>query len=508
MADELSSGGRNRRWPYAHISRSRRSERAAGHPQSRRTQQPARGTPAGGACASKNRLRLVCVDRPGMGQSSPQKARTYAGWADDLITIADALGYHEFGVTGWSEGGPWALAAAAYIDPVRLRHVSSIAPGSYGAFGDNWAAEYLSKIDALGGTLALRFTPGFRLMYATLGITAKHFRSELRQTSAETVSTSTTDRFCFDPRSEPPSATHAQNASPTVPTDWSATLNSSTGVGLSMCRRSSGQSTCGKDSTISSCRIRSTRRWPTRCPDRYGIRSRAPAISSLSAQGTTSSPSRPRNWAHLEQVVAPLAGRPGDRPADPGDRGRGAGRQRAGAARRPRRRRRGRAPAGRRHRHRAGRLTVDGRGDRIRKGHRDSAAGHRGRPHEHRHRVHHDHGARPDPVHPHRSGPDRRQVHRHHRARAARRDVHRGVHRHAGPVDPRHRAGARRLRPDRRPGVGGHHSADAWPTAGARSGRRSPRSALRRWRFRWSGCGRSGAGCCGRPTGCVPTSCG
>jgi pimeloyl-ACP methyl ester carboxylesterase len=126
--------------------------------------------------AAKNRLRLVCVDRPGMGQSTPQKARSYAGWADDLIAIADALGCQEFGVTGWSEGGAWALAAAAYIDPLRLRHVTSIAPGSYGAFGDNWAAQYLSKIDALGGSLALRFTPGFRLMYAAVGITAKHFR--------------------------------------------------------------------------------------------------------------------------------------------------------------------------------------------------------------------------------------------------------------------------------------------------------------------------------------------
>ena len=126
--------------------------------------------------ASKNRLRLVCVDRPGMGRSGPQKTRTYSGWADDMIAVADALGYHEFGVTGWSEGGPWALAAAAYIDPARLRHVSSIAGGSYGTFGDNWAAQYLSKIDAFGGTLALRFKPGFRLMYAAIGITAKHFR--------------------------------------------------------------------------------------------------------------------------------------------------------------------------------------------------------------------------------------------------------------------------------------------------------------------------------------------
>lgn len=131
--------------------------------------------------ALRNRLRLVCVDRPGMGQSSPQKARTYSGWAADMVTVADALGYQRFGVTGWSEGGPWALAAAAYIDPARLRHVSSIAGGSYGTFGDNWAAQYLSKIDALGGKLALHFKPGFRLMYAALGLTAKRFRRSFVQ---------------------------------------------------------------------------------------------------------------------------------------------------------------------------------------------------------------------------------------------------------------------------------------------------------------------------------------
>ena len=139
--------------------------------------------------ASKNRLRLICVDWPGFGQSSRQKTRSYAGWADDLTTIADAMGYSAFGVTGWSEGGPWALAAAAYIDPVRLRHVSSIAGGRSGAFGDNWAADQLSKADAMGGTLALRFKPGFRLMYAALGLTAKRFRTayveQLRKTLNE-----------------------------------------------------------------------------------------------------------------------------------------------------------------------------------------------------------------------------------------------------------------------------------------------------------------------------------
>lgn len=127
--------------------------------------------------ASKHKLRFVCVDRPGIGQSSPQEDRSYAGWAGDMTAIADALESRSFGVTGWSEGGPWALAAAAYIDPDRLRHVTNIAGGCYGAFGDNWAADRLSKADALGGFLAMHFEPGFRLMYAALGITAEHFRA-------------------------------------------------------------------------------------------------------------------------------------------------------------------------------------------------------------------------------------------------------------------------------------------------------------------------------------------
>ncbi|MBP7241740.1 alpha/beta hydrolase [Amaricoccus sp.] len=133
------------------------------------------------AAATRQGLRFVGVDRPGVGESSPQSVRSYKGWADDMTALADALGHGTFGVTGWSEGGPWALAAAAYIDPKRLRHVTSIAGGSYGAFGDNSAAKYLSKADALGGFLAMHFEPGFRLMYAAIDLTATHFRERFYQ---------------------------------------------------------------------------------------------------------------------------------------------------------------------------------------------------------------------------------------------------------------------------------------------------------------------------------------
>lgn len=126
-------------------------------------------------------LRFVCVDRPGLGKSDPQQGRSFAGWAEDLEAIADAFEADRLAVTGWSEGGPWALAAAAYLDPARLVHVTSIAPGSYGAFGTNWAAKHLSSADAMGGFLALHFRPGFQLMYDLIDIAATRFPEQYKK---------------------------------------------------------------------------------------------------------------------------------------------------------------------------------------------------------------------------------------------------------------------------------------------------------------------------------------
>lgn len=127
------------------------------------------------AAAKANGLRLVAPDRPGIGGSTPHRERSFKSWADDLVSVADALGAQRFGVVGWSEGGPWALAAAAYIDQARLVHVTNIAGGCYGTFGANWAQRQLSRQDALGGRLALHFHPGFKLMYDVLGLTATRF---------------------------------------------------------------------------------------------------------------------------------------------------------------------------------------------------------------------------------------------------------------------------------------------------------------------------------------------
>jgi len=64
-------------------------------------------------------IRLICIDRPGMGLSDFKKNRTLLDWPDDVVELANALEIDKFAVTGLSGGGPYA-AACAYKIPERL----------------------------------------------------------------------------------------------------------------------------------------------------------------------------------------------------------------------------------------------------------------------------------------------------------------------------------------------------------------------------------------------------
>ena len=67
-------------------------------------------------------MRLVTVDRPGIGGSDVLPRRTLGDWPGDVVQLADALGVEKFGVAGWSAGGVYAAACAALI-PARLTGV-------------------------------------------------------------------------------------------------------------------------------------------------------------------------------------------------------------------------------------------------------------------------------------------------------------------------------------------------------------------------------------------------
>ncbi|MEN4449760.1 alpha/beta hydrolase [Mycobacterium sp. SM3041] len=63
--------------------------------------------------ASRNNIRLIGIDRPGIGSSTPHQYENVLGFTVDLRTIADTLGINRFAVIGLSGGGPYTLATAA-----------------------------------------------------------------------------------------------------------------------------------------------------------------------------------------------------------------------------------------------------------------------------------------------------------------------------------------------------------------------------------------------------------
>lgn len=69
--------------------------------------------------ARERGLRLISMDRPGMGKSSLVKGRQLTDWPPLMERFADHLGVGKFGQMGVSGGGPYVLACAAAI-PERL----------------------------------------------------------------------------------------------------------------------------------------------------------------------------------------------------------------------------------------------------------------------------------------------------------------------------------------------------------------------------------------------------
>lgn len=95
LAYELFSGAKGRPVVFHHGTG---DSRLARHPDDRLI------TEAG--------VRLITVDRPGYGGSTPRLGRTLLDWVPDVVQLADHLGLERFAVVGWSGGGPHALAVA------------------------------------------------------------------------------------------------------------------------------------------------------------------------------------------------------------------------------------------------------------------------------------------------------------------------------------------------------------------------------------------------------------
>ncbi len=62
-------------------------------------------------------VRLLALDRPGFGASSPHADATFASFAGDVELLLADLSVERAAILTWSAGAPWALAAAVQLGP-------------------------------------------------------------------------------------------------------------------------------------------------------------------------------------------------------------------------------------------------------------------------------------------------------------------------------------------------------------------------------------------------------
>ncbi|AZV54814.1 alpha/beta hydrolase [Bacillus pumilus] len=99
-------------------------------------------------------VRLICLDRPGFGLSTPQPDRTILDWAKDVLEVADHLGIHHFSVMGVSGGGAFA-AGCAYQLPNRVLSAALIS--STTPFQDGKPPKSMLKENKLAFFLSKKF---------------------------------------------------------------------------------------------------------------------------------------------------------------------------------------------------------------------------------------------------------------------------------------------------------------------------------------------------------------
>jgi pimeloyl-ACP methyl ester carboxylesterase len=122
----------------------------------------------GGSVCTDRGIRLIAVDRPGIGESDSQPGRSVADWPADVEGLAEQLGLDRFAVCGWSAGGAYALACAHALQS-RIDAVALV--GSAGRLDLPGFVEQMST--AMAWRLAARVPSAMTLVYSAIGRLAR-----------------------------------------------------------------------------------------------------------------------------------------------------------------------------------------------------------------------------------------------------------------------------------------------------------------------------------------------
>ncbi|MGB0972236.1 MAG: alpha/beta fold hydrolase [Mycobacterium sp.] len=121
--------------------------------------------------AERHGVRLIAVDRPGMGRSTFLSGRALLDWPRDLTALADALGLERFGVIGWSGGGAYATVCA-YALSDRLSCCLSLAGYTNWAELPDAARMLHFAADRIAVALARWWSPTLRVFFWMMKLSA------------------------------------------------------------------------------------------------------------------------------------------------------------------------------------------------------------------------------------------------------------------------------------------------------------------------------------------------
>lgn len=113
------------------------------------------------AYAARRGIRLIGIDRPGIGSSTPHLYRSIHDWTADLEIFADTLGIERMHLIGLSGGGPYVLAGGHAL-PERVDGVAVLG-GVAPAIGDEAAEGGLIR-------LAVALAPALAALRVPLGV--------------------------------------------------------------------------------------------------------------------------------------------------------------------------------------------------------------------------------------------------------------------------------------------------------------------------------------------------
>ncbi len=122
------------------------------------------------AAASAHSLRIIAVDRPGIGASSPLPGFGLLDWPGEISVVADALALDTYAVLGVSGGGPFALACGIDPDP-RLSLIATA--GGAAPYDRPDAVAKVTASDRIAETLAGRWPAAAAVMLRAMGFSAR-----------------------------------------------------------------------------------------------------------------------------------------------------------------------------------------------------------------------------------------------------------------------------------------------------------------------------------------------